>query len=77
MKKNVMKTLVFALLVSTGFTLGSCDDEKEVNPDVEIVNTELGAYVSGIVTDGSTPLSGVTISAGSQSATTDAIVVFL
>lgn len=72
MKKNVMKTLVFALLVSTGFTLGSCDDEKEVNPDVEIVNTELGAYVSGIVTDGSTPLSGVTISAGSQSATTDA-----
>lgn len=72
MKKNVMKTLVFALLVSTGFTLGSCDDEKEVNPDVEIVNTKLGAYVSGIVTDGSTPLSGVTISAGSQSATTDA-----
>ena len=72
MKKNVMKTLVFALLVSTGFTLGSCDDEKEVNPDVEIVNTELGAYVSGIVTDGSAPLSGVTISAGSQSATTDA-----
>ena len=72
MKKNVMKTLVFALLVSTGFTLGSCDDEKEVNPDVEIVNTELGAYVSGIVTDGSTPLSGVKISAGSQSATTDA-----
>lgn len=72
MKKNVMKTLVFALLVSTGFTLGSCDDEKEVNPDVEIVNTELGAYVSGIVTDGSTPLSGVTISVGSQSATTDA-----
>lgn len=72
MKKNVMKTLVFALLVSTGFTLGSCDDEKEVNPDVEIVNTELGAYISGIVTDGSTPLSGVTISAGSQSATTDA-----
>lgn len=72
MKKNVMKTLVFALLVSTGFTLGSCDDEKEVNPDVEIVNTELGAYVSGIVTDGSTPLSGVTISTGSQSATTDA-----
>ena len=72
MKKNVMKTLVFALLVSTGFTLGSCDDEKEVNPDVEIVNTELGAYVSGIVTDGSEPLSGVTISAGSQSATTDA-----
>lgn len=72
MKKNVMKTLVFALLVSTGFTLGSCDDEKEVNPDVEIVNTELGAYVSGIVTDGSTPLSGVTISAGNQSATTDA-----
>lgn len=72
MKKNVMKTLVFALLVSTGFTLGSCDDEKEVNPDVEIVNTKLGAYVSGIVTDGSAPLSGVTISAGSQSATTDA-----
>lgn len=72
MKKNVMKTLVFALLVSTGFTLGSCDDEKEVNPDVEIVNTKLGAYVSGIVTDGSTPLSGVAISAGSQSATTDA-----
>lgn len=72
MKKNVMKALVFALLVSTGFTLGSCDDEKEVNPDVEIVNTELGAYVSGIVTDGSAPLSGVTISAGSQSATTDA-----
>lgn len=72
MKKNVMKTLVFALLVSAGFTLASCDDENKVNPDVEIVDTELGSYVSGIVTDGSAPLSGVTVSAGGQSATTDA-----
>ena len=38
MKKNVMKTLVFALLVSAGFTLASCDDENKVNPDVEIVD---------------------------------------
>lgn len=72
MKKNVMKTLVFALLVSAGFTLASCDDENKVNPDVEIVDTELRSYVSGIVTDGSAPLSGVTVSAGGQSATTDA-----
>ena len=72
MKKYAMRAFALALVLGTGVAFSSCKDEEKVNPDVEIVETELGTYVSGVVTDGSTALSGVTVTAGDASATTDA-----
>ena len=72
MKKYAMRAFALALVWGTGVAFSSCKDEEKVNPDVEIVETELGTYVSGVVTDGSTALSGVTVTAGDASATTDA-----
>lgn len=72
MKKYAMRAFTLALVLGTGVAFSSCKDEEKVNPDVEIVETELGSYVSGVVTDGSTALSGVTVRAGESSVTTDA-----
>lgn len=77
MKKYVMRAFALALVLGTGVAFSSCKDEKNVNPDVEIVETELGTYVSGVVTDGSAALSGVTVTAGDASATTDASGVYM
>lgn len=67
-------SLLAATLVIGGLSFNSCkDDEVEPVPEIVVNPLEKEAYfITGKVTDGAKALEGVSVAAGSASATTDA-----
>lgn len=71
MKKNdILKFSLFLLVISLG--LSSCGKDKRPEIVEDPLANNIEYYVTGLVVSGTTPLSGVTVTAGDKTATTDA-----
>ncbi len=74
MKTNFRKfigVLSLAMLVSTAALTGCSKDEVTSVPDEVVTTIEEAYYIAGVVSDANGLLSGVAVTAGSESTTTD------
>lgn len=71
MKKNDVLKFSLLLLV-TALGMFSCGKDKSAQIVEDPIASSVEYYVSGLVISGTTPLAGVTVTAGNQTATTDA-----